>query len=196
MPGLSAVRRLLARALILIGAQALLIAVYVAVESRRGHTEHGLAVETLDPQPAPDVELARPDGSVGRLSERRGRPVLLHFWATWCVPCRTELPELLAVGRELSGARGLDVVAVATDADWPAVRAFFGDKVPPEVHLDLGGAAARAYEVSGLPDTYLVGPDGIARYRLAGARQWTNDTARAFLERFAQDGGNPSAGRR
>lgn len=181
MPMVHSRRRVLFGAVALIAFQGVLTALYRAVESRRGREEHGFAVETLDPRPAPDVELVRPDGSVRRLSDRRGRAVLLHFWATWCVPCRAELPELLALGRELGGRTGLDVVAVATDQDWPAVREFFAGEVPPEVHLDPGGAAARAYEASVLPDSYVVTPDGAVIYRIAGARRWGTAAAREFI---------------
>src|SRR5262245_26405895 len=57
--------------------------------------------ERLTPRPAPDLALLGADGSQRRLSDYRGRPVLLHFWATWCPPCKAELPALLALGAEL-----------------------------------------------------------------------------------------------
>lgn len=137
--------------------------------------------ERLLARPAPDVTLSKTDGSRRRLSDYRGRPVLLHFWATWCPPCKAELPALLALGRELEREGGARVIALATDGDWDSIRRFSGGLVPPEVARDETGEAARAYGVSALPDTYLVGADGTLLQRFGGARDWSSTAARAAL---------------
>jgi len=103
------------------------------------------------------------------------------LWATWCAPCRVELPKLLELGRELDRAGRGSVVAVVVDDDWTAVRRFFGGVIPPEVVAVKGHTANNLYDVSTLPDTYLVDADGNVRLRFRGARDWQDPAARAMV---------------
>jgi thiol-disulfide isomerase/thioredoxin len=168
------------RALLVIAAlQGLAVAVYWQVEQRRSQQAQGsFRFERLSAAPAlPALELERADGT--RVQPASSRPVLLHFWATWCPPCREELPALLELGR---GKSGLDVVALSLDDDWAVVREFFGGAIPPEVVRDPSGALRETYEVGALPDTYLLEPGTRAALRFAGARAWGSPQARAVLE--------------
>ena len=88
---------------------------------------------------------------------------------------------MLALGR--SG--DFQIVAVSLDEDWKVVRKFFEGKIPSEVFRDAAGVSTGAFELSTLPDTYLVGPDGSIRLRFHGARQWNSDEAPAVLEKYA-----------
>ncbi|HWO10111.1 MAG TPA: TlpA disulfide reductase family protein, partial [Polyangiaceae bacterium] len=137
--------------------QAGAVLVYRRVERAREArpTAGSFRHERLVPRPAPDVQLLAANGSRGRLSDYRGRPVLLHFWATWCPPCKAELPALLALGRELDREGGARVVALATDPDWDSVGRFFGGAIPSEVVRGEADDVAKDFEVSVLPDTYL-----------------------------------------
>ena len=140
-------------------------------------------VETLAPnRPAPDLAFERPDGSRFALVDLRGRPVLVHFWATWCGPCVDELPALLDTARRFA-PRGLTLVAVSVDDDWDAVRRFFAGKIPADVVRAVDPDAHRRYEVISLPDTYLLTPEGMLDLRYGGARDWRSDGALAHLER-------------
>lgn len=166
---------------VIIAAQALAVFVYFRLEEAR---EEGREVpfryERIDGiPPLPTVELARPNGAVFSSSELRGRPVLLHFWATWCPPCREELPGLLRLARSQPGLR---VVAVTVDDDWAVVGRFFDGNVPSEVVRDPSGVLVKQYGVRGLPDTYLLDRGGAARVRFAGARNWKSATTRRALE--------------
>ncbi|HEY3037912.1 MAG TPA: cytochrome c biogenesis protein/redoxin [Pyrinomonadaceae bacterium] len=123
-------------------------------------------------QPAPDVELQTLAGQPFRLTDLRGRVVLLNFWATWCVPCRAEIPELNAMQLELN-PRGLEVVGVSTSPGdtVEAIRDFQKDlkqeytvlRGPEEVGEKFGNGP-------GLPVTYLIDRDGRIRQKIVGAR--------------------------
>jgi len=168
--------------LLVVGAQACAVGVYLWVEhGRRMDTPRALRAERLD-APAPPLTLRRPDGTVLTLAAQRGRLVLLHFWATWCAPCRVELPALLELGRELCGAERCAVVAAAVDDDWPAVRKFFAGAIPPEVVTVPADVAERLYGVSTLPDTYLVDAEGTLRRRFLGGRDWQDPAIREMVE--------------
>lgn len=113
--------------------------------------------------PAPDFALpivhgGEPGGRL-RLSDQRGKVVLLDFWASWCRPCRQQLPALAAVARR-SGDRVV-VVGVATSDDAASVRAFLREESPPypSVH-DERGEVASEYDVDSLPTLVVVSPSG------------------------------------
>ena len=159
---------------------------YFCVEKNRAPSVHAsFRFERLPSgvRALPAVDLERSDGSILRSVELRGRPVLLHFWATWCPPCRDELPELLQLAREESG---IQVVAVTLDEDWPAVRQFFGGAVPTAVVRDAGAVLTESYEIGTLPDTYLIDRQGAAKLRFGGARAWTLPEAVAVLRPYIE----------
>ena len=127
---------------------------------------------------APALLVERADG--GELDPAHGvRGVrLVHFWATWGVPCRDELPALLA---RAAAVPGLELIAVSVDDDWAAVRAFFPGGVPREIARARARDAHRTYGARALPDTYVVTADGRLVERIAGARDWTAAPATAYL---------------
>jgi cytochrome c-type biogenesis protein len=109
---------------------------------------------------APDFVLPKLDGSVQKLSNYRGKPVLVNLWATWCPPCIAEMPLLDAIVRDYS-PRGLVVLGVAGDDDAARVREFVAERAPAfEVLLDPGGTVGTQYGITGYPETFLVDRDG------------------------------------
>lgn len=174
----------------LLVAQAIALLVYRHVDERRSSGTQALPQyeELSSGTEAPDLELERPDGSVVRLSQLRGTPVLLHFWATWCPPCREELPALITCVREIGRVRSVQLLAVSVDRDWAPVRGFFGGEVPPEVVRDRTNHGYLRYEVSHLPDTYLVTAAGRLTIRFGGARNWHTREHRALLASLLSPG--------
>jgi thiol-disulfide isomerase/thioredoxin len=165
----------------IVALQALLVWVYRSVERARHTAPAVFRAEHLRVRPAPELELLAPDGSRSPLAQLRGRPVLLHFWATWCLPCRDELPGLLQLADDFRQRGELQLVALSVDDDWTVVRNFFGGSLPDAVARDANGDAATRFEVSVFPDTYLLDAAGILRVRFGGARDWTTPAARDAL---------------
>jgi thiol-disulfide isomerase/thioredoxin len=168
-----------------------LLILYREVRDRRsGADADRFAAEVLPArQPAPTLDLVRADGSRVSIAALRGRPVLIHFWATWCAPCREELPGLIDVARRFSGD-GLTLLAVAVDDDWAAVNRFFAGATPAEVFRPASRDAHRSYDVVALPDTYLVSRDGRLVLRYGGARDWRTESAAEHLAAVSAEGSN------
>jgi len=122
--------------------------------------------------PAPDFELVDTDGKLHRLSDYRGKTVILNFWTTWCPPCREEIPSMNRAWQQL---RNEDVVMLAVNMgeDEDTIFVFTAD-YPAEfpVLLDRDGAVIAEWPVKGLPTTYIIAPDGSIAYRAIGARTW------------------------
>jgi len=122
---------------------------------------------------ATDLELAG-----GESAPDFDRPTLLHFWATWCAPCRRELPTLLELAGDVEGVRVLAV----SDEPWSTLEAYFApEPVPRWIARDPAGELARALGVRTLPDSYLVDAAGVARRRVAGSRDWASPPIRAWV---------------
>ena len=118
---------------------------------------------------APDFTLLSTDGQTISLSQFKGQTILINFWASWCVPCRTEMPDLEEAFRD-KGAQGLQVLAVnLQEAQGPA-RNFatrYGLTFP--ILLDQDGTVGRSYRLTGLPESWLVDSSGILREHKIGA---------------------------
>jgi peroxiredoxin len=129
-----------------------------------------LAIPTpVDSEPAPEVDLTTLDGKPLKVSELRGQVVLLNFWATWCVPCRSEIPSLNAMQRDLSG-RGLKVLGVTTEDSADLVRDYQKD-VRQEYTVALGDAGvANKYAVGVLPTTFIIDRQGRVRHKIIGEK--------------------------
>ena len=140
---------------------------------------------TAPGKPMPDAVFARDDGSAVTLADYAGRMVVLNFFATWCVPCRREMPSLDRLQATL-GDRGVVVVTVSEDrAGFEVIAPFFaeiGVRHLNEVLLDKSMRGMRSLHVLGLPTTIVYGADGVERGRLAGPAEWDSPEALALLE--------------
>lgn len=119
-------------------------------------------------KPAPDFTLMSLDGQSLRPADLRGKVVLINFWASWCAPCRKEMP-LLVQAAEQFRERGFEMVAINIQEDRSRVVRFadeFGMRFP--VLLDVAGDVTQQYRVQGLPTSYLIDREGIVRERKIG----------------------------
>lgn len=120
--------------------------------------------------PAPDFTLETIDGDTFQLTEHRGNVVVINFWATWCPPCRREIPGFIELQQE-HGSRGLQFVGVALQrgAGAEAVRAFAREfQINYPVGVDDGTIAKKYGGVQRLPTTFVIGPQGNIQGRLPG----------------------------
>ena len=129
----------------------------------------------------PPLELSDLQGGKHRLADYRGHVVLVNFWATWCVPCREEMPSLERLRASLRGRR-FTVLAVNLAEPESRIRKFL-EAVPVgfPVLLDRDTQAARAWQAKLLPATYIVGPDGAIRYRHVGELDWSKPEVRETI---------------
>ena len=136
--------------------------------------------------PAPGFELPDTEGRTHRLADYRGQVVVLNFWATWCPPCREEMPAMERLHKMVAG-EPIAVVAVNVGEDEDTIFLFTADyPVSFPLLMDQDGRVVQDYPVIGLPTTYIVDPAGIIRHRAVGTREWDApelvDELRALLK--------------
>lgn len=162
---------------------ALVIAGYAGVTALRydldtvgvGSRAPDFSARTLDASPA-----------TKSLESYAGSVVLLNVWATWCGPCRVEMPSIQAL-HEAYDARGLKVVAVSVDgAGTEEQIRSFADSLGLTFELlhDSAGSIQRVYRTSAVPETVVIGRDGIIRKRVVGAVHWDSPANRALVEQL------------
>ena len=135
---------------------------------------------------APDFTLESLSGKRMGLKDFRGKVVFLNFWATWCVPCRDEMPLMEALHREFKN-QGLAVVAVNFREDKEAVRRFFDELgLSFDAMLDVDGEVSEQYGAFSLPLTYLIDRDGRFVGKAVGIRPWDGADAKGFIRELLE----------
>ena len=125
------------------------------------------AVSRMVGTPAKDFTRNDLSGETFRLEELRGKVVLLNFWATWCTPCRIDLPHIEAMHREFSG-KGLVVLGVNSEPGALAARFFAEHGYSFPSLVDIGDQVARGYSVNSLPTTIVIDRNGNISSYLVG----------------------------
>jgi thiol-disulfide isomerase/thioredoxin len=153
-----------------------------------------LGLETPDePVPAVDFDLPALDGGRVRLSNLKGRVVLLNFWATWCPPCRAEMPAMDRLYRDLE-PKGFTILAVDYKEPLDAVRTYItelGLSFP--ILLDTAGDVGDSlYPTTALPTTYIIDRRGQVVARKIGFVEWDGAQARSLIEALLAQPGAPS----
>jgi thiol-disulfide isomerase/thioredoxin len=128
------------------------------------------------------------DGGTATLEDYRGKYVLLNFWATWCAPCRKEMPQLNALQKEFGGDN-FEVLTIAAGRNSPeGITRFFTeaeiDSLPR--HQDPKQSLASQMGVFGLPITVIIDPNGREIARLRGDADWSSDSAKAIIKALVQ----------
>lgn len=153
---------------VLLPVVALLAFLAVATWRHQQSLEIGAALARGETPPVPAAVMKDFDGRSVSLADLRGRPFLLNFWASWCVPCAEEAPILEAIWSEFRG-KGLVVVGVDTqDLDQPARRFLLRHRITYMNVRDPDGTLAHLFGTTGVPETFFVGADGRIRGKFPG----------------------------
>ncbi|SHH62616.1 TlpA family protein disulfide reductase [Marivita hallyeonensis] len=144
-------------------------------------------------QQAGTAEFTTFEGEPVSLADYHGKWVLLNFWATWCAPCRKEMPMLSELQTEFGG-EDFEVVTIATGRNPPPAMKTFFDEIGVgnlPLHRDPKSGLAREMGVLGLPITVILNPEGQEVARLRGDADWASDNAKAILRTIL---GRPTSG--
>ena len=138
--------------------------------------------------PAPDFSLSGPAGDT-RLSALKGKLVLVHFWATWCPPCREELPSLAGLNEKMAG-KPFRLLAVSIDQEGnEAVQKLFGRLgITLPVLLDPSSQVAKQYGITGVPETFIISPSGVILKKVVGSMEWSSPEILAYLNDAMKSG--------
>src|SRR3972149_5714860 len=135
-----------------------------------------------DQSPTPDFVLPDPTGKKLSLKDFRGKLVMLNFWATWCAPCREEMPTMERLSQEFK-KKGFVIVAVNVKDKRKDALAFIKElKLTYPVVFDPDGQVGLLYGAWGLPATYLIGPTGEGLARMWGPADWYSPGARQLIK--------------
>jgi peroxiredoxin len=135
---------------------------------------------------APDFMLQDLDGKTWKLSDLKGKVVLLHFWATWCDTCKEENPTLMNLIRLEKDNPGFVVLTVLyRDTPENAARYRTSTGFTPPVLIDTTGAAS-SYGLTGVPESFIIDTKGVLREKIIGPMQWDTPQARQRLSAIAQ----------
>lgn len=131
---------------------------------------------------APEFTLTDSERTVS-LTQLRGKPVLLNFWATWCPPCIEEMPSLVQLQKQLGDK--VTILAVSEDADDAAYRQFVRDhNIDLLTVRDPKNVANTLYGTFKFPETYVIDKDGVIRRKFIGAADWTNPEIIDYLNKL------------
>ena len=142
---------------------------------------------TLDNNPAENFTISDYDGKRYELKQSRGKWVFVHFWASWCGPCRKEMPIVYQIEKQLAD-KPIDFVLINTAEDEDTIFAFLGS-VAPDLHsyMDKDGDITEAWAPRGLPTTFFIDPQGRKRYLALGGRPWDKAEYQQFLQSLFQE---------
>ena len=156
-------------ALFVAAAVAIVLGLLIVTLATRSPATDRRAFSPLVGKPAPGIVGETLDGGRFDGGERQGRWLVVNFFASWCVPCRVEHPELRAFAEEHAADGDAEVVSVVFGDEPSDARRFFADNGGEwPVVLDDGGRIALDYGVAGVPESYLVDPGGIVRLKITG----------------------------
>ena len=138
-------------------------------------------------QPAPNFTLKSNSGKNLKLSELRGQVVLLNFWASWCGPCRTEMPLLVKIHDKYKGM-GFTVLGVNVEEDsTPAISIINKTKIGFPVLFDKENAVSKLYNVSAMPSTVIIDRDGNMRYLHEGYKSGDEEKYKEIVKKLLQE---------
>ena len=160
----------------------LLLATAALATSRFASAAETLRTDWPRSKRTPALQLTMLDGTTWSLDQQRGQVLLLNFWASWCEPCRDEMPALAQLA-ERERANGLRILAVDYREPADTVRRVLSaTPLSLDVALDTDGTAAKSFDVHAFPSTVAIGRDGRVRFVAMGECDWTDARSRRWLD--------------
>lgn len=143
---------------------------------------------TMDGKVAPDFTLPLLRGGEISLADQKGKLLFINIWATWCAPCREEMPSMQKLYEHFKG-RDFEMITISIDKGKPEVEAFvkeLGLTFP--VALDPSEKVSKAYQITGVPETYIIGKDGVIMHHILGPGEWYTPEIITAFERIIAGG--------
>lgn len=163
--------------LLLIGAAAVIGIIRSGTDD--GNTDKHVAVGLY----APSFEIVEPgSGKVLSSTDVKGKVIFVNFWASWCQPCKDEMPSIDALHREFAGNKDFRMLTVLYRDDLSNALGYMksnGYAFP--VYIDLKGTASENFGVTGVPETYIIGKEGILKKRVIGPYEWNSVEAHELV---------------
>lgn len=166
-----------------------LFAVFLPALSSAGNSA-AQTIKSFDGvQQAPELALQDLDGKLRQLSDFRGKVVAVNFWATWCPPCREELPSMQRT-YEAYRERNFEILGVNVGENWDTVAPFLEDfALGYPILLDTDSSAMAKWGIMGLPTTFILDRQGRITHRITGGRDWDDPAFRRDLEQILENAG-------
>ena len=157
-----------------------------ATTSLGGPVEPPKGIRHYEIGAAPGFTVTDMDGEPFDLASTRGQWVFLHFWASWCGPCRAEMPSIQKLAQDFDDD-SLQIVLINTAEDEDTIFSFLGE-IGMEMNslMDADGLVTEKYQPRGLPTTILIDPDGNVQYQAIGGREWQKQEYVRFLRQLAR----------
>ena len=159
----------------------------IAIPGFAGPIEPPKGIRHYEIGAAPAFRLSNIDGEAFELASARGNWVFLHFWASWCGPCREEMPAIQQMSEGLAGS-GLEIVLVNTAENEDTIFSFLAEiGMDMNSLMDADGLVTERYRPRGLPTTILIDPAGEVQYQAIGGRDWQQPEYIEFLRTLASE---------
>ncbi len=157
---------------------------FSALSLNAANTEVPFGIRHYDIGLAPNFVLNDIDGEKVELNSLKGQWVFLHFWASWCRPCREEMPAIQRLADKMKGEK-FKIIMINTAEDEDTVFEFLGSiNVELNSLLDLDGQVTEVWKPRGLPTSFLINPDGQVKYQAIGGREWGDPVYTSFIKKL------------
>ena len=164
--------------------------------SYAGDQKVPFGIRVYDIGNAPNFKLNDTEGEIFELDNARGRWVFLHVWASWCGPCREEMPTIQKMSKNI-GSDKLQIVMINTSEDEDTIFTFLaGLSIDIDTLMDANGEVTEVWKPRGLPTTFLIDPKGRVRYQAIGGREWHNPVYIKFLKSLLHVSGDTATNQR
>ncbi|RDH85959.1 MAG: alkyl hydroperoxide reductase [endosymbiont of Galathealinum brachiosum] len=160
------------------------LGVFVNLSINASSSEVPFGIRHYDIGSAQNFTLNDIDGEPFELNDSKGRWVFLHFWASWCGPCREEMPVIQELADKMKG-EAFQIVMVNTAEDEDTVFEFLGSiNVDLNSLMDVDGLVTEVWKPRGLPTSFLINPKGEVKYQAIGGREWMSPVYIGFLKKL------------